>query len=80
MKTVAGTQKKLELRSDLIGFQFLPGRHDGKHLAQCLFFVFERLKITEKVWSFCFFLFVLKFLNHDRLDGSLVTMPAIMTL
>jgi len=78
VKTGTGTQKKLELRSDLIGFQFLPGRHDGKHLAQCLFFVFERLKITEKVWSF-FGLFS-KFLNHDRLDGSLVTMPAIMTL
>jgi hypothetical protein len=75
---VTGTQKKLELRSDLIGFQFLPGRHDGKHLAQCLFFVFERLKITEKVWSF--FGLLLKSLNHDRLDGSLVTMPAIMTL
>jgi hypothetical protein len=49
VKTVAGIQKKLELRADLIGFKWLPGKHDGRHLAQGFINVLDRLNITEKV-------------------------------
>ena len=31
--TIDGTRLTLKLRSDLIGFQCIPGHHDGKHLA-----------------------------------------------
>jgi len=48
-KVSSGSQKKLQLRSDLVGFHKLPGRHTGEHLAHCFLFVTERLKITRKV-------------------------------
>ena len=44
-----GSQKTLRLRSDLVGFHKLSGRHTGKHLAHCFLFITDRLKITEKV-------------------------------
>ena len=44
-----GSQKTLWLRSDLVGFHKLPGRHTGEHLAHCFLFITDRLKITEKV-------------------------------
>ncbi len=53
VKTMTGTQKKLELRSDLVGFLNIPGRHTGKHLAECFMFILDRMNITEKV-SFTF--------------------------
>jgi hypothetical protein len=43
------TRKTLRLRSDLVGFHKLPGRHTGEHLAHCFLFITDRLKITEKV-------------------------------
>ena len=49
VKTMAGVQKKLELRADLVGFTHVPGRHTGKHLAQCFLFILDRLKITQQV-------------------------------
>jgi hypothetical protein len=48
-KAPSGSQKKLQLRSDLVGFHKLPGRHTGEHLAHCFLFITDRLKITEKV-------------------------------
>lgn len=53
VKTMTGPQKKLELRSDLVGFLNIPGRHTGQHLAECFMFILDRMKITEKV-SFTF--------------------------
>jgi hypothetical protein len=47
--TANGPQLTLKLRADLIGFQRVPGRHDGEHLAQAFLFVTDRLKISEKV-------------------------------
>jgi hypothetical protein len=52
-----GTQQ-LKLRSDLIGFHKIPGRHNGAHLAQCFLYITDRLKITEKV------IFILMLLNY----------------
>ena len=43
-----GSVKKLQLRTDLIGFHKLPGRHTGEHLAQCFLFITDRLGITSK--------------------------------
>jgi len=48
-KTPTGLKKKLRLRSDLIGFHKLPGRHNGKHLAHCFLFIIDRIKVTSKV-------------------------------
>ena len=53
VKTMTDPQKKLELRSDLVGFLNIPGRHTGQHLAECFMFILDRMKITEKV-SFTF--------------------------
>jgi len=48
-KTHTGTEKKLQLRSDLVGFHKLPGCHTGEHLAHCFLFITDQLKITAKV-------------------------------
>ena len=53
-ETVNGPKLVLNLRADLIGFQRVPGRHDGEHLAHAFLFVTDRLKITEKVMSASF--------------------------
>jgi hypothetical protein len=52
-KTPTGS-KKLRLRADLIGFHKLPGRHTGEHLAHCLLFITDRIKITSKVSEIIF--------------------------
>jgi len=49
VKTPTGSNKKLTLRADLIGFHTLPGRHSGEHLACCFLFVIDRIKVTSKV-------------------------------
>jgi hypothetical protein len=67
VQTLTGMQKKLVLRANLIGFHRIPGRHTGKHLAQCLFYILERLKISQKVWFYISS--VHNHLNIDRLDG-----------
>jgi hypothetical protein len=46
--TNTGTQE-LKLRSDLIGFHKIPGRHTGEHLAHCFLYVLDRIKIADKV-------------------------------
>lgn len=43
-----GLRKKLNLRSDLIGFRSLPGRHTGEHMAHCFLHITDRIKITPK--------------------------------
>jgi hypothetical protein len=50
VETMSGVQKRLELRVDLVGFHKLPGRHTGKHLAFCFYFILERLKMAQKVF------------------------------
>jgi hypothetical protein len=47
--TTEGPKLKLSLRADLIGFQRVPGRHDGEHLAHAFLHVLDRLDITKKV-------------------------------
>jgi hypothetical protein len=42
---------QLKLRSDLIGFHKISGRHTGVHLAYCFYWITERIGITEKVFA-----------------------------
>jgi hypothetical protein len=51
-KTCTGTEKKLQLRSDLVRFYKLPRCHTGEYLAYCFLFITNRLKITAKVSEF----------------------------
>ena len=51
-ETIEGTKLTLKLRSDLIGFQRVPGRHDGKHLATAFVYITDRIGITDKVLYF----------------------------
>ncbi len=39
---------KLQLRSDLIGFQRVPGRHTGEHLAHAFLYAIDRINIAHK--------------------------------
>ena len=48
-KVSSGSQKRLQLRSDLVEFHKLPGCHTGEHLAHCFLFITDHLKITDKV-------------------------------
>lgn len=49
ISTPQGKEYKLKLRSDLIGFHHVPGRHTGEHLAQAFLYITDRLNITKKV-------------------------------
>ena len=49
-----GLKTTLKLHADLIGFQQVPGRHDGEHLAQAFLFITDRLNITNNVSEFLF--------------------------
>ena len=71
-----GEMKKLQLRTDLIGFHKLPGRHTGEHLAQCFVFITDRLGITSKVSDFNYCIIYLQFNFLNRLAGLLVIMQA----
>ena len=48
-ETASGMKLNLRLRSDLIGFQNVPGRHTGEHMAHAFLHITDRLKITNKV-------------------------------
>lgn len=48
--TLEGPQYKLKLRSDLIGFHRVPGRHDGEHLAHAFLHILDRLDIAHLVY------------------------------
>ncbi|KAL4254558.1 Zinc finger BED domain-containing [Pleurotus pulmonarius] len=47
--TPNGDQYVLKLRSDLIGFHRVPGRHSGDHLAQAFIFITDRIQLTPKI-------------------------------
>lgn len=49
-----GLKTTLKLRADLIGFQRVPGHHDGEHLAQAFLFITDHLNITNNVSEFLF--------------------------
>ena len=49
VQTPAGIDYILKLRSDLIGFHRVPGRHMGEHLAVAFLYVLDRVGITDKV-------------------------------
>ena len=51
-ETIDSTRLTLKLRSDLIGFQRVPGRHDGKHLATAFIYITDCVGITHKVQHF----------------------------
>lgn len=48
-ETPSGARDILTLRANLIGFQRVPGRHDGEHLAEAFLYVTNRLDINSKV-------------------------------
>ena len=48
-ETSSGLQKQLKLRADLIGFQHLPGCHDGRHICQAFLLNLDRLGIADNV-------------------------------
>ena len=47
--TPAGPQYDLHLHANLIGFHWVPGNHNGEHLAQAFLYVLDRISITSKV-------------------------------
>jgi hypothetical protein len=47
--TPQGPQYKLILRTYLIGFHRVPGRHNGDHLACAFLYVLDRVDIADKV-------------------------------
>ncbi|KAK6991690.1 hypothetical protein R3P38DRAFT_3227535 [Favolaschia claudopus] len=47
--TPSGTQYALKLRSALIGFIQIPGRHDGEHLAHAFLHGIDRIKAANKL-------------------------------
>jgi hypothetical protein len=49
LPATAGSNPKLRLRADLIGFHRVPGRHTGVHFAECFVYLTNRLNITNKV-------------------------------
>jgi hypothetical protein len=65
--TTANGSHKLILRSDLIGFHKIPGRHNGRHLANCFLYIIDRLKITDKVCFYSFYLFLAQLLIHFKI-------------
>ena len=48
--TLEDGSQKLNLRSDLIGFHKIPGRHTGVHLAYCFLYIIDRMDIDKKVF------------------------------
>lgn len=73
VQTIHGPQLTLTLRADLIGFQRVPGRHTGEHLAQAFLVVVDRLGITHKV-CLKYSSLVFSADSCSRLGGSLWTM------
>ena len=48
-ETSNSLQKQLKLHANLIGFQHLPGRHDGRHICQAFLLNLDRLGIADNV-------------------------------
>ena len=75
-ETIDGIKLTLKLRSDLIGFQRVPGRHDGKHLATAFIYITDRIRITHKVQYFPVMIIITY--CTTRSDGShLITHPTM---
>ena len=53
--TAHGPKLMLKLRSDLVGFEHVPGRHDGAHLGFAFLHVMDYLEVAEKVREFFLF-------------------------
>jgi hypothetical protein len=66
----------LKLRSDLIGFHKIPGRHTGVHLAHCFFFITERIGISHSKVSTLLTCFYIISDVYSRLVGLLAIMRA----
>ncbi len=49
VNTPASVQTTLKLKSYIIGFSRIPGRHSGQHLVQTLRFIVDRIGISTKV-------------------------------
>jgi hypothetical protein len=45
-------QPSLSLRTDLIGFVYVPSSHTGEHLARVFLSIIDRLKIANKVFYY----------------------------
>jgi hypothetical protein len=45
----ASSKFGLQLQSRLVGFERIPGRHDGEHISAAFEYVINRLGITRKV-------------------------------
>jgi hypothetical protein len=76
VKSADGTSQ-LKLRSDLVGFHKIPGRHTGVHLAHCFFFITERIGISKKVSALLTRFYAISDID-SRLAGLHATMPATM--
>jgi hypothetical protein len=48
----ADTTTGLQLQSELIGFERIPGRHDGEHISAAFEYIINRVGITSKVSRF----------------------------
>jgi hypothetical protein len=62
IQTDKGPRYKLKLRTDLVGFHRVPGRHTGEHLAQAFMVIMDRLGAALKVSIQ--YLFFDKFANY----------------
>jgi hypothetical protein len=45
-------QRKVNLRTDLIGFMHVPGSHSGDRLADVFYFIINRVGLAKKVMFF----------------------------
>ena len=50
--TAHGPKLVLKLQSDLVGFEHIPGHHDGAHLGYTFLHVIDHLEVAEKVQTF----------------------------
>jgi len=80
--TAEGLHYILKLRSELIAFHHLEGRHSGSHLADTFIQILEKYKVAKKVSYDILQLFDIniKFISCYRLGGSRSTMHQITTL
>jgi hypothetical protein len=52
VKLVGSDMFKINLRTELLGFHRVPGRHDGDHLGRAFLFILDRVGAAEKVINF----------------------------
>ena len=49
IEMIKGIKLILKLQSDLIGFQWVPGHHDGRHLSTAFVYITDHISITDSV-------------------------------